>query len=159
MGCRTGDKFKDARISKREQKEGGGNRWKGGGGRCRRPPHSAVHFYLDFVLIPKLTFDSVLQMLSESLLCGQPGFGAGTQPWVTHTDLCLEEEIQGRTLPWWWCHTRFMSQVMKSILRDGEWLAQGHIAHTMGEEDQNSGLFLPAPPCSVLSALPTLQRS
>lgn len=58
--------------------------------------HSVVHFYLNFVLTPKLTLTQFYKYF-ESLLRGQPISGAGTQPWGTYTDLCLEEETQGRT--------------------------------------------------------------
>lgn len=44
-------------------------------------------------------FHSVQQILSEHLLCGRLCPGAGTQPWVTHTDPCLEELTSRGGLP------------------------------------------------------------
>lgn len=49
--------------AREEQKEEAGNRWKGGGGRCRRPPPFCGSFLFEFCSNTQVDFDSVLQIL------------------------------------------------------------------------------------------------
>lgn len=118
------------------RKEEGKERW---AGQCESHPCFTVYFYLDFVPIPNVT---PVQFNKYCLLCGKPCHGPGdTAMDETHTDNCLEEVPPSRVGEHPRRHyTPFISQVMKSIFREGEGLVQGHTAYTVGEQDQSSGL-------------------
>lgn len=96
MGRRSGDQFEDARTSKRGRRKKQGTDEREVEGGVDGHHHSAVHFYLNFVLTPKLTLTQFYKYFGIPTTWPDPFLGQGHSH-GTHTDLCLGEETQGRT--------------------------------------------------------------